>query len=138
MGRGGNKTIETHMDVKAYLATVSPSERAEDGRTVAALMERLSGAPARLWGPTIIGFGRYHYRYDSGREGDAPRIAFAPRKADLVFYLAGLGDDDLASLGRWRRGKGCLYVKRLSDIDIAVLEALIVQSLDHMQRTYPA
>lgn len=136
MGKAGNKTTETQADVEAFLAAVEPAERRDDGRVVAALMARLSGEPPRPWGPSIIGFGRYHYRYDSGREGDAPRIAFSPRKAELVFYLSGLGEGELPGLGRHRRGKGCLYVKRLSDIDMAVMDALIVQSLEHMDGTY--
>ncbi len=137
MATGENKTMETAADVAAYLDRVEPAERQADGRVVAALMERLSGEPARMWGPSIIGFGRYHYRYDSGREGDMCRIGFAPRKAELVFYLAGLDDADFMALGRHRRGKGCLYVKRLADIDMGALEALIVQSLAHMDGLYP-
>lgn len=137
MATGENKTAETMADVVAYLDTVEPAERQADGRVVAALMARLSGESPRLWGPSIIGFGRYHYRYDSGREGDMCRIGFAPRKAELVFYLAGLDDADLMALGKHRRGKGCLYVKRLADIDMGALEALIVQSLAHMDGLYP-
>jgi len=137
MATGENKTMETAADVAAYLDTVEPAERQADGQIVAALMARLSGEPPRLWGPSIIGFGRYHYRYDSGREGDMCRIGFAPRKAELVFYLAGLDDADFMALGRHRRGKGCLYVKRLADIDMGALEALIVQSLAHMDGLYP-
>ena len=137
MATGENKTTETMADVAAYLDTVEPAERQADGRVVAALMARLSGESPRLWGPSIIGFGRYHYRYDSGREGDMCRIGFAPRKAELVFYLAGLDDADVMALGRHRRGKGCLYVKRLADIDMGALEALIVQSLAHMDGLYP-
>ena len=120
-----------------FLAGVEPAERQEDGRTVAALMERLSGEPPRMWGPSIIGFGHYHYRYDSGREGDMCRIGFSPRKAELVFYLAGLDDADFDALGKHRRGKGCLYIKRLSGIDMAALEALIVKSLAYMDEVYP-
>ena len=137
MATGENKTMETAADVAAYLDRVEPAERQADGRVVAALMARLSGEPPRLWGPSIIGFGRYHYRYDSGREGDMCRIGFAPRKAELVFYLAGLDDADFMALGKHRRGKGCLYVKRLADIDMGALEALIVQSLAHMDGLYP-
>ncbi|WP_367348113.1 DUF1801 domain-containing protein [Sphingobium yanoikuyae] len=137
MATGENKTMETAADVAAYLDRVEPAERQADGRVVAALMARLSGEPPRLWGPSIIGFGRYHYRYDSGREGDMCRIGFAPRKAELVFYLAGLDDADVMALGKHRRGKGCLYVKRLADIDMGALDALIVQSLAHMDGLYP-
>jgi hypothetical protein len=100
-------------------------------------MARLSGEPARMWGPSIIGFGRYRYRYDSGREGEMCRIGFSPRKAELVFYLGGLEDADLAALGPHRRGKGCLYIKRLAGVDMDVLEALIAQSLAYMDAAYP-
>lgn len=137
MATGENKTMETAADVAAYLDVVEPAERQADGRIVAALMARLSGEPPRLWGPNIIGFGRYHYCYGSGREGDMCRIGFALRKTELVFYLAGLDDADVMASGKHRRGKGCLYVKRLADIDMAALEALIVQSLAHMDGLYP-
>lgn len=132
-----NKTVETDTAVEDFLAGVAPEERQADGRAVATLMAQLSGEPARMWGPSIIGFGRYHYRYESGREGESCRIGFSPRKAELVFYMHGLEDADFETLGKYRRGKGCLYVKRLSGIDMAVLERLIVKSLDHMDRTYP-
>ena len=137
MAKDANKTVETAADVEAFLARVEPEERQADGRAATALMARLSGEPPAMWGPSIIGFGRYHYRYDSGREGDSCRIGFSPRKAELVFYLAGLDDADFATLGKHRRGKGCLYVKRLSAIDMAVLEALIVKSLTYMDEAYP-
>jgi hypothetical protein len=132
-----NKTVETDAAVEDFLARVEPAERQADGRTVTALMARLSGEPAAMWGPSIIGFGRYHYRYDSGREGDMCRIGFSPRKAELVFYLAGLEDADFAPLGKYRRGKGCLYIKRLAGVDMAVLETLIVRSIAHMEKVYP-
>lgn len=132
-----NKTVETDAAVEDFLAGVTPEERRADGRVIATLMAQFSGEPARMWGPSIIGFGRYHYRYESGREGESCRIGFSPRKAELVFYFAGLEDADFGALGKYRRGKGCLYVKRLSEINMAVLERLIVKSLDHMDRTYP-
>jgi hypothetical protein len=138
MGKDSNKTIETDSDAAAFLAAVEPPERREDGLALAALMQAVSGEPPRLWGSSIIGFGRYHYRYDSGREGDASRIAFSPRKAELVLYLSGISDEDCVPLGKHRRGKGCLYIKRLSGIDMAVLEALIVQSWAYMESAYPA
>lgn len=132
-----NKTVESDAAVEYFLDRVEPPERQADGRIVAALMARLSGEPPHMWGASIIGFGRYHYRYDSGREGDMCRIGFSPRKAELVFYLAGLDEADFAPLGKYRCGKGCLYIKRLSQVDMAVLERLIVQSVDHMDRIYP-
>lgn len=132
-----NKTVEEDASVDHFLSQTEPTERQADGRAVVALMSRLSGEAPRMWGSSIIGFGTYHYRYDSGREGDSCRIGFSPRKAELVFYLAGLEEADFVPLGKHRRGKGCLYIKRLSQIDMAVLERLIVQSLDHMDRVYP-
>ena len=138
MGRDSNKTIETDSDAAAFLAAVEPPERREDGERLATLMQAVSGEPPRLWGSSIIGFGRYHYRYDSGREGDASRIAFSPRKAELVLYLSGISDEDCEPLGKYRRGKGCLYIKRLSGIDMDVLEALIRQSWSYMADKHPA
>lgn len=132
-----NRTVEGDASVADFLSRVDPPERQDDGRTLAALMARLSGEPAAMWGPSIIGFGRYHYRYDSGREGDSLRIGFSPRKAELVLYLSGLAEGDFDALGKHRRGKGCLYIKRLSVIDMAVLEALIVKSLAYMDEAYP-
>ncbi|MDO7834133.1 DUF1801 domain-containing protein [Sphingobium sp. HBC34] len=137
MAKDAHKMAETAADVEAFLARVEPAERQADGRDVMAMMARLSGEPPALWGPSIIGFGRYHYRYDSGREGESCRIGFSPRKAELVFYLAGLEEADFVALGKHRRGKGCLYIKRLAGVDRAVLEALIVKSIAHMDATWP-
>ena len=133
----GNKTVATGEAVEDMLSRIEPPERQADARVLAALMARLSGEPATMWGLAIVGFGRYHYRYDSGREGDSLRIGFASRKAELVIYLAGLDDADLTALGKHRHGKGCLYVKRLRDIDMAALETLIATSLAHMDEAYP-
>ena len=123
-----NKTQATDASVEAFLAKVEPEQRREDGRLVAAMMARITGEPATMWGPSIIGFGTHHYRYESGREGDICRIGFSPRKAQLVFYVgAGSGrlDSLLAKLGKHSTGKGCLYIKKLADVDQATLEALI-------------
>jgi hypothetical protein len=126
-----NKTKATDASVDAFLAKVEPEQRREDGRLVAGMMARITGEPATMWGPSIIGFGTHHYRYESGREGDICRIGFSPRKAQLVFYVgAGSGrlDPLLAKLGRYSTGKGCLYIKKLADVDQAVLEALIAKA----------
>lgn len=121
-------------DVESLLAGVAPPERQADARAVAALMAHVSGEQPARWG-SMIGFGRYRYRYDSGREGEAFRIGFAPRKSELVLYLlddfAGR-DEMLARLGKHRTGKSCLYVKRMSDVDAGVLEQLIAASWRHM------
>jgi hypothetical protein len=129
-----NKTQASDMSVEAFLAKVEPEQRRDDGHTVTEMMARITGEPATMWGPSIIGFGTHHYRYESGREGDICRIGFSPRKAQLVFYIgAGSGrlDPLLATLGKHSTGKGCLYIKKLSDVNQAVLEEMITQAWGH-------
>jgi hypothetical protein len=135
-----NKTKQTEADVGAFLDAVPDPGRRADAHEVCATMERLSGEPPVLWGPSIIGFGRYHYRYESGREGDAPRTGFSPRAKELVLYLMGGFERHgalMERLGKHRASKGCLYLKRLEDVDRGVLEQLISASLDYMRETYP-
>ncbi len=135
-----NKTVETAESVGEFLAGVADDEQRADAAALIAVMERLSGEPARLWGPSIIGFGTYHYTYDSGRTGSACRIGFSPRKGKTVLYLAdGFAARDalLSALGKHKTGKACLYIKRLSDVDCVVLEQLCQASLDRMNAQYP-
>jgi len=135
-----NKTKPTDVSVDDFLDAVPDPGRREDARKARALMERLSGEPAAIWGPGMVGFGRYHYRYDSGREGELFRIGFSPRAKELVLYLVGgfpRHQHLMDRLGKYRTGKSCLYVKRLSDVDESVLEALIVESLAYMREKYP-
>lgn len=133
------KTKATGVDVDTFLDAVDPPQRRDDGRVLRALMERVSGQPAAMWGPSIVGFGLYRYRYDSGRTGEMCRIGFSPRKAQLVLYLAGLvgRDDLLARLGKHTTGKGCLYVRKLADVDMAVLEAIVAAAWAQMAAVYP-
>lgn len=134
-----NKTKPTGAAVDAFLDGVADPQRREDAKAVRALMERVSGEPATMWGPSIIGFGAYHYKYESGREGDSCRIGFSPRAKELALY--GLGVQRQAALldqlGKHTTGKGCLYIKRLADVDQAVLERLAAEGLAHMRETYP-
>ncbi len=135
-----NKTKATKVDVDAFIEAVADPVQREDARTIAAMMARLSGEPARMWGPSIIGFGQYQYRYESGREGESCRIGFSPRKGQTVLYLIGNPPDreaQLARLGRHKTGKSCLYVKRLSDVDVEVLESLCRDTLAWMAIEYP-
>lgn len=135
-----NKTQATVADVESFVALVPDATRRADAETLVALMTRLSGEPAKMWGPSIIGFGAYHYRYESGRTGTMARIGFSPRKAETVVYLIdGFTDQAalLARLGKHRTGQSCLYIKRLADIDMAVLEAMITASLATMAARYP-
>jgi hypothetical protein len=127
-----NKTRPTDADVAAFLDNVDHRVRRADGHALHTLFERISGEPATLWGPSIVGFGSVHYRYDSGREGDMPRIAFSPRKANLVLYVGGYEgfEADLARLGKHKSSKACLYLNKLADVDAAVLETIVRKSWD--------
>lgn len=134
------KTKPTNAGVSEFIAALPDAGRREDALAVARMMERLTGEPAKMWGPSIVGFGGYRYKYDSGREGEAARIGFSPRAKELVLYVmdgyAGR-DDMLARLGKHRIGKSCLYIKKLADVDMAVLEELVTASLAYMDANYP-
>jgi hypothetical protein len=135
------KTKETAAGVEAFLATVADEGRRADCRALLELMRDVAGAEPRMWGTSIVGFGRYHYRYASGHEGDSCLIGFSPRKRDLtLFLMPGLDTHAplLARLGRHKAGKGCLYVKRLADVDVAVLRELIAASVAHLRKLYPS
>lgn len=135
-----NKTKQTDVSVDDFLAAVPNAQRRSDGETLRALMERLSGYPATMWGPTIVGFGISHYKYDSGHGGSMPRVAFSPRTAELVLYLARdfpRYPELIGKFGKHRSSKACLYVKKLADVDMAVLEELIVETLAYMAEKYP-
>lgn len=122
------KTKPTILSVKAYIDGVSDQTRRSDAKALVQLMQRASGEKPRLWGSSIVGFGSCHCKYDSGREGDMPLISFSPRKAAIVLYSM-LDHSEakalLAKLGRHTTGKGCLYIKKLADVDKTVLETLI-------------
>ncbi|MGA8850749.1 MAG: DUF1801 domain-containing protein [Aeromicrobium sp.] len=134
-----NKTQITAVDPHDFVAAVEHPTRRADAEVLLELMARVTGCPPRMWGPTMIGFGRYHYRYESGREGDFLMTGFSPRKASLVVYiLPGYDDiaDDLARLGKHEIGKSCLYINKLVDIDLDVLEKIIVESVARMRADY--
>lgn len=134
-----NKTKPTDANVSAFLGAIEDERRREDSQTLLALMGRVTGKPAVMWGTSIVGFDTYHYRYESGREGDWAVTGFSPRKGDISIYLAaGSADqaDLLARLGRHKMGKACLYIRRLSDIDLAVLEQLIAASVAEVKQRY--
>jgi hypothetical protein len=136
----GNKTVARSDDVATVLAAVEPEVRRTDAAVLIDLMQRVSGAPPVLWGPSMIGFGAYQYRYDSGREGTMFRIGFAPRKANMVVYLVGGFTDFpalLARLGKHKTGKSCLYLGPLADVDLAVLEEMAARSWAAMAERYP-
>lgn len=135
-----NKTTARSDDVATFIGSIADDRKREDSRRLCALMEEASGEPATMWGSAIIGFGRYHYRYESGREGEMCRIGFSPRASALTLYIMSgfAGEDTLMSrLGKHKTGKSCLYVKRLSDVDEGVLRELIDGSLAYMKNRYP-
>ena len=130
MATAKNKTQPTAAAVEAFLGTLGDARRA-DCRALCELMQSVTGEPAVMWGPAIVGFGTLHYRYESGREGDICRVGFSPRKANLSLYLGcGLETvaDLLPKLGKHTVGKGCLYLKKLADADPAVLREVVARA----------
>ena len=135
-----NKTVPTDESVKTFIESVEHQGRREDAFTMLAMLEDITGLPAKMWGKNLIGFGQYHYKYDSGREGDFFRIGFSPRKANLVVYvMPGLEQfsAQLEQMGKHKTGKSCLYLTRLSKIDTDVLRQILVDSLKIMAERYP-
>ncbi len=126
-----NKTVETGADVVAFVNGIADAGQQADAAALIEVLARASGEPPKMWGPSIIGFGTHRYRYDSGREGEICRVGFSPRKGKTVVYGMSVQDhaDILARLGKHTTGKGCLYLKRLADVDLRVLEELAVVAL---------
>ncbi|MFC3714468.1 DUF1801 domain-containing protein [Sphingoaurantiacus capsulatus] len=134
------KTRATAASVDDFIAAAEPPQRSEDAKIVDAMLRRVTGETPKMWGPTIVGYGQYHYRYDSGHEGDMCRLGFSPRKTQLVLYvLTGAEGEDalLAKLGKHSTGKSCLYIKKLADVDMGLLEEIARRSLACMKEKYP-
>ena len=132
------KTKPNEISVEAFLDAVPDETRREDAKAVSAMMARVTGLPPKMWGPSIVGFGSYGYTYDSGHSGSMCRIGFSPRKAQLVLYGGFLREPDLlAKLGKHDTGKGCLYIKKLAQVDMAVLEAMAHAAWAHMNAAHP-
>lgn len=141
MAKSSNKTQPTDVDPKAFIADVDNAVRRTDAERMLTIMEEVTGEPPVMWGPSIIGFGSYHYVYASGREGDAPAAGFSPRKAHLVVYLLGgleeRYSEELAKLGPYKASKACLYLKKVDDVDEQVLRFLIKDSYDFIKAEFP-
>lgn len=136
------KTKPSDASVAAYLGGIADEARRSDCEELVNLMQRATGCAAQMWGASIVGFDSYHYRYDSGHEGDSCLIGFSSRKGDISLYLiAGYEAAEtkalLARLGRHKIGKACLYIKRLSDVQLPVLEQLVARSVAETRRRYP-
>jgi len=138
-----NKTKPTRASAEAFIAAVEHDGKRADAKVLDALFRKVTGEEPVMWGPTIVGYGRYHYRYDSGHEGDMCRAGFSPRKARHSLYLLGCGEQDagmealLQRLGKYSRGVGCLYVNRLADIDLGVLEQMVALAWRNSFERYP-
>lgn len=135
-----NKTQPTSTSVAEFIASLDDERRQAECRQLVDLMQAVSGKEPVLWGPAIIGFGQYHYRYESGREGDFMRVGFSPRKQNLSIYIIpGFEPYQaiLERLGKHKVGKSCLYIKRLEDVDRSALRELVRQSLVDMEERYP-
>ena len=133
------KTKPTEVSVEKFIEEIQQPQKKEDAYALLALFGEVTGEEAKMWGPSIIGFGKYHYRYASGHEGDAPLAAFSPRKTALTFYFMlpdGKREELLAKLGKHKTGKGCVYVNKLSDIDTAVLKEMIREDIAHATQLY--
>jgi len=131
-----NKTTANDQSVEGFLNTVEDERKRKDSFKILELMKDVTGLEPKMWGSSIVGFGSYHYKYESGREGDTMLIGFSPRKANLTLYVlggSGQQDDLLPQLGKYTTGKGCLYIKRLSDVDLPTLKSLIEASFQYAQ-----
>ena len=134
------KTKPTQASVTAYLSAITDETRRKDCKELAKLMSRVTGCKPQMWGASIVGFDRYHYRYASGHEGEACVVGFSARKGDISVYVyAGFegASSMLASLGKHKLGKACLYLKRLADVELPVLEQLLTQAVAETKRRYP-
>jgi hypothetical protein len=134
-----NKTKENNASVTAFLNSLEDKRKRSDVKAIAAMMRKATGKRAKMWGTSIVGFGSYHYKYESGREGDAALVAFSPRKQNLTVYIMpgfkefpGL----MKKLGIYKTGKSCLYLKKLQDVDANVLQKLITESIRLMRKRY--
>ena len=139
MAKAANKTTYTDVDPLDFIASVEHPGRKADALRLLDIMKDVTGDEPRMWGPSIIGFGTYHYKYESGREGDAPLAGFSPRKAQMVVYLLGGYEErfpeELAKIGKYKPGNACFYFSKLDDIDEDILRYLIRESYDITKAT---
>ncbi len=134
-----NKTQETDADVLAFIAQIEKDQKREDAFAIMNMMQDITGYSPKMWGKSIVGFGTYHYKYESGREGDSMKIGFSPRKANIVLYIMGgfeIYKDKLKNFGKFKTGKSCLYINKLADVDEQILRRLIKADIDDMNAKY--
>ena len=136
-----NKTTETTADVFDFINRVENAQRRKDSLELIEIYRNITGSEPKMWGPSIIGFGTYHYKYKSGHEGDAPLAGFAPRKDSLVLYMATKFEDReqlLSKLGKHKSSKSCIYAKKLQELDLPTLRLIIRKSMQEVQKLYPS
>ena len=133
-----NKTTQTNASVEKFISKIENETRRTDSLQLIEIMESITGFAPKMWGPTIIGFGSYQYKYASGHEGDAPLAAFSPRKDSLVLYFSGFEGKEilLSKLGKHKSSKACVYAKKLDDLDIVVLKKMIKDSMAYVRALY--
>ena len=141
MANSGNKTRQTTASPADFIASVEHRTRRADAEILLTWFEEVTGLKATMWGPSIIGFGRYYYKYDSGREGESMLTGFSPRKSAMTLYIMPgyrFGDmrDKLARLGKHKVGKSCLYINKLADVDMEVLREIVEDGLAYMRKNY--
>ena len=139
MGTYQNKTVETNANVEAFVAGVRPERRRKDAEVLLKMFKSITRTKPKMWGPTIIGFGKYHHRYESGHEFDGALAAFSPRKANLVFHVARSFpryERLMSKLGKHKLGAGCMYINKLDDVDLDVLRELVAESWKYMRKKY--
>lgn len=137
---GVNKTIATIKSVSEFVKAVKDETQCNDCFTLIEIIKDLTGFEPHMWGTGIVGFGRYHYRYQSGHEGESPLVAFSPRSAAIVLYLSGHFENReelLEKLGKHKTDNGCIYIKKLTDIDRETLQKMIVKHIEHLKELYP-
>jgi hypothetical protein len=136
-----NKTLENASSVEAFIQLVSDETKRSDCFSLIEIIKKQTGLQPKMWGTSIIGFGSHHYKYDSGREGDSPNIAFAPRATSIAIYLSGYFKDRetlLKKFGKHKTDKGCIQIKTLADIDQSILIKMIINHLKHINELYPS
>ncbi|MEO9482064.1 MAG: DUF1801 domain-containing protein [Ekhidna sp.] len=133
------KTAPNNQSVEAFIDSIEPEWKRDDARELLKLIQNISGEKPIMWGDSIVGFGSYHYKYKTGREGDWFLAGFSPRKTSMTIYMMGGfegQDDDLQKIGKHKKSVGCLYIKRLADIDIKVLERMTKRSIETLKKRY--
>jgi hypothetical protein len=135
-----NKTTETESSVTDFINAVEDTAKRNDSFELVKIMQKESGFEPKMWGPGIIGFGSYHYKYASGHEGDAPLVAFSPRKAAISLYCYTTTENKeelLSKIGKHKASKGCIYIKKLTDVDTEILRKMILFSIENLNKLYP-